>query len=242
MKKAISVFLAMLIVLSVSPAAFADGQLFCRMCGSRIPADSRFCPFCGVSTAGTSSIPAGTAQSSGGTSQSAPSYGNDSYSSTVGAFVAAYEDMVKNTKYHRIAMKGAEASTERKATFIDIAENAIDDDPTTYWAEGISGHAYGESITIYLKNRSDISMIRFRMGNAYNDVSFAEHDRPKHITVLFSDGSSASGVFPDDNAKYVIAFDFPITAEWFTVVVDDIYEGSHGTDCCISEITPYAIG
>lgn len=234
MKRIISIVLLTVLLLSCfAISAVADSTFFCRMCGNRIPSDSRFCSFCGASVSSSSQ---NNVQSS---SYSAP-YPSQGYA--VNSFVAAYEDMVKSTKYHRIAMKDAEASSELWSRTLFPAKNAIDDDPTTSWQEGSSGHSPGESITVYLKEKSDISMIRFRMGNAYNDVSFKENDRPKNITVYFSDGSSASGEFPDKNGKFVLAFTYPITAEWFTVVIDDIYEGTATKDCCISEITPYALG
>lgn len=241
MKKTIAMILAVLMFMSVFSAwAFADSQLFCRICGKRIPSDSRFCPYCGTPTSGTA--PGSSGNSAGSPAQPSGTFSSAGSTTEIGAFVTLYANMVAKGKYHRIPMKDAEASSERKATFIDRAEYAIDDNPESHWAEDVRGHSRGDWIKVYLKSRSDVSMIRFRMGNAYNDVSFAEHDRPSRITVYFSDGSYARGTFPDDNDKYVLALNHPVSTEWFKVVIDDIYEGRNGTDCCISEITPYAIG
>ena len=50
MKRKICLLLALVFMLSLSTAAFADGDvLFCRKCGQQIPSDSNFCPYCGTS-------------------------------------------------------------------------------------------------------------------------------------------------------------------------------------------------
>ena len=47
MKRTCSVFLAIAMVLAIGVTGFAD-NLYCRNCGKSIPADSRFCQYCGT--------------------------------------------------------------------------------------------------------------------------------------------------------------------------------------------------
>ena len=49
MKKLITILLLCLLLFAMQSAAFADDVFFCRMCGRQIPADSRFCCYCGES-------------------------------------------------------------------------------------------------------------------------------------------------------------------------------------------------
>ena len=46
MKRTFCLLLALLLVLALGAQAFADDALYCRICGSQIPADSNFCPYC----------------------------------------------------------------------------------------------------------------------------------------------------------------------------------------------------
>ncbi len=49
MKRVVSLLLAGLLLFALAGAAFADSAFFCRICGQQIPADSRFCCYCGES-------------------------------------------------------------------------------------------------------------------------------------------------------------------------------------------------
>ncbi len=49
MKRTLCLLLAAVFLMSLSTAAFADGDAFyCRMCGKQIPTDSKFCSYCGT--------------------------------------------------------------------------------------------------------------------------------------------------------------------------------------------------
>lgn len=47
MKRVLALTLALVLLLSLGMQAFADDVLYCRMCGKKIPADSRVCQYCG---------------------------------------------------------------------------------------------------------------------------------------------------------------------------------------------------
>jgi hypothetical protein len=48
MKRMLCLLLVMVLMLSMCVQAFADDDiLYCRMCGKRIPTDSKVCPYCG---------------------------------------------------------------------------------------------------------------------------------------------------------------------------------------------------
>ena len=47
MKRILCLLLAMAVLMAPGMQAFADDVLFCRLCGRQIPADSRFCSYCG---------------------------------------------------------------------------------------------------------------------------------------------------------------------------------------------------
>ncbi len=49
MKRFLCLALVLVFMLALGGQAFADGEvLYCRMCGRKIPTDSRVCPYCGV--------------------------------------------------------------------------------------------------------------------------------------------------------------------------------------------------
>ena len=50
MKRCLCLLLVLVFMFSLCLSAFAESEvLYCRMCGQKIPADSNFCPYCGVS-------------------------------------------------------------------------------------------------------------------------------------------------------------------------------------------------
>ena len=133
----------------------------------------------------------------------------------------------------------AEASSELRGSQIYYADYAVDGETSTCWQEGKQGHGTGEWIKVPLDEAADIGMIRFRMGNAYSDESFYRNERPAQITVEFSDGSSTTATFPDKNREYCLVLDNPVRADWFKIIIDDVYAGETTKDCCISIIKVY---
>ena len=59
MKRTVCLALALVLLLSLGVQAFADDVLYCRMCGKKIPADSKVCQYCGEKVIHTDSAAAG---------------------------------------------------------------------------------------------------------------------------------------------------------------------------------------
>ena len=58
MKRVLCLFLALVMLVSLGGQAFADGVLYCRICGKQIPTDSKVCPYCGEKVILLEDIPA----------------------------------------------------------------------------------------------------------------------------------------------------------------------------------------
>ena len=122
------------------------------------------------------------------------------------------------------------------------AENAIDGNPATCWAEGAEEYGIGESITLFLLGTYNISEIVITPGWVINSEFFDRNAKPKEIRITTSTPDEVQYIALEESAS---AQSFKLDLErigWVTLEIEDIYEGTKGVfDTCISEIALYGI-
>ena len=122
------------------------------------------------------------------------------------------------------------------------AENAVDGNPATCWAEGAEEYGIGESITLFLPGTYNISEITIIPGWAINTEFFDRNAKPKEIRITTSSPDEVQYITLEESAS---PQSFELDLErvgWVTFEIGDIYEGTKGVfDTCISEIALYGI-
>lgn len=102
------------------------------------------------------------------------------------AFADLEPDFDISIRYPCALVRGAHASTTlRHAENRYAAENVIDADPATAWAEGAEGPGVGESVTVELANPCLIDSLSIRSGYCRDSVVFRNNARPRKIKLVF---------------------------------------------------------
>ncbi len=146
-----------------------------------------------------------------------------------------------------------------------LAENLLDEDPGTTWAEDEAGYGEGSEITLRAEKLSRVHGIRFGSGFLKSMSLYEENGCPVKYTVIL-DGKTTviSGEgWPDDMAplhledpygtediingtdyeNYIytdsVSFGREFTAREITIRIDQVRPGTRYQDTCISEIYVY---
>ena len=121
------------------------------------------------------------------------------------------------------------------------AGNAVDGKTSTCWVEGGSGYGIGESITLYLNGRYDVSKISITGGWAINSELFNLNARPAVLYVYFSSSPNEHYRIVMDNTSSTQSFMIDEkNVDWVRFEIREVYQGQKGVyDTCISEITLY---
>ena len=116
---------------------------------------------------------------------------------------------------------------------------AMDNDPDTAWAEGVTGPGLGQWITAQFREPGGYEVHRLGIlpGYAKGDL-FGMNNRIKCATLHFSDGSFRKIEIEDRQAMQFFEID-PIRTTFVKLVIDAVYPGSRYDDTCISEIEIY---
>lgn len=117
------------------------------------------------------------------------------------------------------------------------AENAMDGDPSTCWAEGVDGVGIGEKLFISNSSAFSISKITINNGYCKSEKLFNENARPKKLKLTFDNGKSVLISLYDGYEDRLQEAEFiEVTTRTVTIEIMDVYSGSKYEDTCISEI------
>ena len=142
-----------------------------------------------------------------------------------------------------ISLSGISATSELVEDGLRFkAENAVDGNPATCWAEGAEDYGVGESITLFLPGTYNIAEIVITPGWVITTEFFERNAKPKEIRITTSTPDEVQYIALEESAS---AQSFNLDLErvgWVTLEIEDIYEGAKGVfDTCISEIVLYGI-
>ena len=162
--------------------------------------------------------------------------------SNCGAFAAAADEDSDNGT-SAISLADISATSELVEDGLRFkAENAIDGNSATCWAEGAEEYGIGESITLFLPGTYNISEIIITPGWVINSEFFNRNAKPKEIRITTSSPDEVQYITLEESAT---AQSFKLDLErvgWVTLEIEEIYEGAKGVfDTCISEIALYGI-
>ena len=127
------------------------------------------------------------------------------------------------------------SSSLRLGTHSYPAENLVDGDPSTAWAEGVAGSGIGQSVRVTFPAAHLVQEIRVLPGYAKRSELFAKYNRPKRLRFDFSDGTSDVITLADRPALQ--RFKVPATiAKWARMTVLDVDRGTTRDETYVSEV------
>lgn len=113
------------------------------------------------------------------------------------------------------------------------AINAVDEDPATAW--GIGGPGQGEWIVFYFDKKKWIREFRIIPGYAALENMFKFYNRPRAITLRFSDGTKQQFELRDELDMQYLPVK-PVLTKYVKVELDSVYKGIYPDVTYISEI------
>lgn len=124
-----------------------------------------------------------------------------------------------------------------QAGFNYAADNIIDADTSTCWAEGVDGSGIGEIIEIGSNKTLEFNTIIINNGYCKSERLFNENNRAKKLRLTFDDGESVILNLKDGYSNFKNSFDMPkVKTKSITIEIVDVYKGSKWDDTCISDI------
>ena len=112
----------------------------------------------------------------------------------------------------------------------------LDGDFSTVWSEGVSGYGNGEWIILDFDNIYTVKKIKIVNGLVNKKNGYYNSNRPKSLTLQFSDGSSQKINLEDNNTGYQVVNINAVETSYVKFVIDSVYYGTKYDDTCIADI------
>ena len=112
----------------------------------------------------------------------------------------------------------------------------MDSDFSTVWSEGVSGYGNGEWIILDFDNIYTVKKIKIVNGLVNKKNRYYNNNRPKSLTLQFSDGSSQKINLEDNNTGYQVVNINAVETSYVKFVIDSVYYGTKYDDTCIADI------
>jgi hypothetical protein len=137
-----------------------------------------------------------------------------------------------NDKFEEASLPGwpadhvvkVEASSHLKLGEIEYMPDAAFNSVSWAWAEGVAGSGSGQWVKATFAGERDIAEIRVLPGYAKSPALFAKYNRPKTLTIEFSDGTAKTVELADEPSLQR----FPVKAKatWAKVTIGEVYRGT----------------
>jgi hypothetical protein len=122
------------------------------------------------------------------------------------------------------------------------ATNLVDDDPSTCWAEGVSGYGEGESIGFTFANAVTVSEFQIVPGYDKNQDGWDRwwsNGRLQSFALDFSDGAHEEYSVEDSRTLQTMTLNAPHTVTWVHLTITGVFEAAdvdhRAEDTSISE-------
>lgn len=120
------------------------------------------------------------------------------------------------------------------------AENIWDGNKNTAWVEGVSGNGIGEIISFSAASEQSISGIRILNGYCKKEALYWANSRVKKLKITFENDENMIVDIPDAfNQCHDIKFEKIMSSSILKLEIMEIYQGTHYTDTCVSEVEIY---
>ena len=112
----------------------------------------------------------------------------------------------------------------------------LDGDFSTVWSEGVSGYGEGEWIRLDFDSIYTVEKIKIVNGLVNKKNGYYNNNRPKSISLRFSDGSRQTIYLEDDNTGYQVVNIDPVDSNYIEFTINSVYYGTKYDDTCIADI------
>lgn len=132
------------------------------------------------------------------------------------------------------------------------ADNLIDKDYTTVWAEGAPGDGIGETITIHLDKKQPLYGVQIVSGYTASYKQYNDNGIPTEFKADFGNGAVAEGSLDEyyvgeqdtseelaDSSRSRIELDKPAITDTVTITITGVRPGAKYDDTCASEVWVY---
>lgn len=156
-----------------------------------------------------------------------------------------YTDEIKLTMFNSVSASSTlNNQSSQGKIFTYYAENLIDNDLDTCWAEGANGTGVGEKIVIKSATEQNVHGLYIDNGYCKNENVYNDNNRLKSIKISFDDGSYSIVNFADgyDKSHSQIWIDDKhksVKTKTITIEILDVYKGPDEKDTCITEISVF---
>jgi hypothetical protein len=116
------------------------------------------------------------------------------------------------------------------------AENLIDGNNATAWAEGADGAGIGEWIKFGFDTPRKVKAIKILAGYAKTEAVYLNNNRVKKLKVIFSDGEPQIAELKDVNDFQRLLIDRDRPTKFVKLEIMEVYKGRKFDDTCLSEI------
>jgi hypothetical protein len=135
----------------------------------------------------------------------------------------------------RFASPDVAASTSLSTEAEDYpAEDLVDGDPSTPWAEDVKGPGIGQYVDFAFVSAQDVRELRIVSGYAKRPDLFSKYNRPKRLKVDYSDGTSQIVQLADTPSLQ--RFPAKATAKSARITILDVYRGTGADQTYLSQV------
>lgn len=127
--------------------------------------------------------------------------------------------------------------------------NLIDGNPETAWVEGVDGVGEGETITLHMKEKTEVHGVAISNGYLASSDLYLKNGRIKRVKIDAGNGITLQKDIPEsdicqfdsDEIKLAsfVEFEQPVTTDTIIITILEAEPGEKYDDTCISEIEVY---
>lgn len=116
------------------------------------------------------------------------------------------------------------------------ADKMYDGRLSTNWTENVPGSGIGEYATIYFDGTYAVKELYISIGTHHSRKAFKQSNRPRTITLTFSDGSTERIPLTDTLEEQKFTFDQYYYTTYVKITIDDVYYGTMFDHTIIAEL------
>ena len=115
------------------------------------------------------------------------------------------------------------------------AANANDADPSTAWAEGVSGAGEGEWLSLFFSEQN-VAGFAIRAGYQRSADTYNASGRPANIRVSVAGEADCTVALDDARGEQVVLFSHPVVTDFLSIEISSVYGGTGNAYTCISDV------
>ena len=108
-------------------------------------------------------------------------------------------------------------------------------DPSTAWAEGVSGAGEGEWLSLFFSEQN-VAGFAIRAGYQRSADTYNASGRPANIRVSVAGEADCTVALDDARGEQVVLFSHPVVTDFLSIEISSVYGGTGNAYTCISDV------